>query len=211
MSNLKDRRSQLELFLVGKESLLEERDRRCASIEVDLSSLQKERTLLGLVDQVLMNLSSRLLAKSVGVIDRLVTSGLRITFDDQKLEFCAKVESYRGKTAVSFQLKENGREAPIMESYGGGVLVVAGVLLRAVVIIALGFRRVLVLDESLSHLSAAYIPNASRLLRKLCKELGFTILMVTHQPEFAAEADYHYELKPSSQGLEFKLLHQPTS
>lgn len=185
--------ARADRFLGTKEALREERLSKLRKLENECKDLIEEISLLTRVDQVLLAVSSRVLGQSTTMIDKLVTSGLRITFDDQQLEFRAKVDRYRGKTSVVFDLFQDGHLAPIMDSYGGGVLVVAGVLLRVVVIIALKMRRVLLLDESLSHLSEAYIPNASRLLKKLCDELNFTIVMVSHQTGFAEYADCHFE------------------
>lgn len=192
--------------LTSKEALFKERKKVAEDLNSEILLLKGEKLLLGLVDQTLSVLSSKLLGKSIKVIDRLITTGLRITFDDQQLEFKTSVERMRGKTTVKFDLLQDGVSRPIKDSYGGGVLVVTGILLRIITIIALGYRRVLFIDESLSHLSSAYIPNASKLMKKLCKELNFEILMVTHQPEFASEADLHYEAKPTADGTEFKLL-----
>ena len=161
-------------------------------LEAELADLQSEEELLAKVEQLLLLVSSKVLGRSITTIDKLVTTGLRLVFEDQSLEFKTSVEKYRGKTAIKFRLLEDGADAPLLDAYGGGVLAVASVLLRVVSITILGLRRVLFLDESLSHLSAQYIPNASRLMRKLCEELGFSIVMVTHQPEFAAHADMHY-------------------
>jgi energy-coupling factor transporter ATP-binding protein EcfA2 len=55
----------------------------------------------------------------------------------------------------------------------------------------LGARRVLVLDESLSMLSSEYVAPCSAFLRKLAAELGFKILMISHEEEFATHADQH--------------------
>ncbi len=124
----------------------------------------------------------------------------------QKLSFQTKVEKQRGKTTVSFELFENGKTAPIMESFGGGVLAFVSLLLQVVVVMALDHKRVLFLDESLAHLSSQYHENASKLLRKLCAELDFKILMVSHQSAFAEHADRHYRAKATPAGTSFELV-----
>lgn len=116
----------------------------------------------------------------------------RTVFEDQDLQFSTDVEKFRGRTSVKFRLTCAGVEAPIMDAYGGGVLAVAAVLLRVVVVMVLGLRRVLLLDESLSMVAKEYVPGTSRLLRKLASELGFAVLVVTHQDLLAEHADAHY-------------------
>jgi len=167
--------------------------RSLSALEGELVELSSDIELLTKVEQTLLHISTKVLGQSTKNIDKLVTVGLRLVFEDQNLEFTTSTEQYRGKTAIKFQLLENGRSAPMMDAYGGGVLVIVGVLLRTFTTMSLGMRRILFLDETLAHLSEQYIDNASRLLKKLCDELDFTIIMVTHQPEFAAHATLSYK------------------
>lgn len=44
-------------------------------------------------------------------------------------------------------------------------------------------------------MSHQYVPRVSQFLNKLCKELSFDILMITHNPEFAEYANYHFKAK----------------
>jgi len=167
--------------------------RTLSELEEELTDLGSSVELLTKVEQTLLHISTKVLGQSTKNIDKLVTVGLRMVFEDQNLELTTSTEKYRNKTAIKFQLLENGRSAPLMDAYGGGVLVIVGVLLRTFTTMSLGMRRVLFLDETLAHLSEQYIDNASRLLKKLCDELDFTIIMVTHQPEFAAHANLSYK------------------
>lgn len=157
-----------------------------------VAALEKEAAILTSVEAALGELSQRVVGQSVGPIDALVTKGLQLVFDDQRLVFRTRVEKARGKTSVRFVLLQDGQEAPILDSYGGGVVVVAGVLIRIVTIMALQARRVLLLDETLAHVSRRYVPALSKMLRELCDSLDFTILMVTHTEEFAEHATTHY-------------------
>lgn len=185
--------------------MLEERRKAVKRLEERVLALQDEEALLAKVDEVLLHVSSKVLGASTDKIDGLLQAGLRLVFDDQDLAFRTEVDRHRGKTSIEFHLKAGGVEAPIMEAYGGGVLVVAGVLIRVVTIMVLGMERVLILDESLSHLSGQYVPGASRLLRKLGDELGFTILAVTHDDALAEQADRHYVARAKGGATVFTL------
>lgn len=186
---------ELDKKLAASAAMLAERKRAVEVFESEIRVLTQDVDLLTKTTQVLLMVSAKVLGQSVETIDKLVTSGLRLTFDDQDLQFRTKIEKQRGKTALKFELFQDGRAVPLLQSYGGGVLVTAGVLMRVVTIIVLGLKRVLILDESLSHLSVRYVPNLAKLLRKIASELGFTVLLITHEPEFAAEADRHYVLE----------------
>lgn len=195
--------SEVETSLVKSEVQRESKLEEVAAVNKLLLDLSETSDLAGKAEQVLLQVSSKVLGQSTKTIDKLVTIGLQIVFEGQNLEFRTKVDKYRGKTSVKFELYENGKTSPLLDSYGGGVLVLAGVLLRTVTILTLGLRRVILLDESLSHLSDQYIVNASKLLKKLCAELDFNILMVTHQPEFAHHADRHYTAKSKNGSTRF--------
>jgi len=206
MRELIERLHQADMRLAQAQALREAKQARLTDLEAEIANLLTEQDLLIKVDQVLLAVSSKVLGQSTGTIDKLVTAGLRIVFEDQKLEFKTEIEKYRGKTAVKFSLFENGQTAPLLDSYGGGVLVVASVLLRVVTIMVLGLRRLLLLDESLSHLSDQYIPNCSGLLRKLCVDLGFDVVLITHQAEFAIHADRHYRAVREEGAPTFRLM-----
>lgn len=209
MGSIEQRLQDLEVRLRSLEALKEERTSEVERLEVELKRLRTEVDLLFQVEVVLQNVSARVLGKSTSMVDKLVTAGLKHVFPDQNLELKTLVDRYRGKTSIKFSLFEDGKSAPLLDGYGGGVIAIIGVLLRVVTIILLNQRRFLLLDESLSHVSEQYIPTASSLLRKLTRELGFTILLVTHQTGFAEEADNHYEAYRSRGATNFKRVAKP--
>lgn len=180
-------------------------------LAAELKTLGDECVLMTETEALLLHISGELLGKSTGTIDKLVTAGLRLVFQDQNLELTTETDKQRGKTAIKLLLKENGEAAPIKDSYGGGVLALVGVLLRVTTIMVLDLRRILILDESLAHVSEQYIPATSRFLKKICDELGFEILMVTHQREFAQNADRHYEAIRSEGETTLKLRHSQST
>lgn len=194
VQRIKDRLQLLNRKLTELEVEKTLREKELEDLKKEMVFLLSEQALLSKTEAVLSMISTAVLGKSTSTIDQLVTAGLRAIFEDQDLLFQTKVERYRGRTAVQFKLLERGIEHPLIDSYGGGVLAVVGVLLRVVTIITLNLRRVLILDEALSHVSDQYIQNTSSFLKELCEKMGFTILMVSHQPEFAAAANIHYQV-----------------
>lgn len=201
---IQNRLSEVEQQTAGLEFLYKERNEEVIRLEKELEVLTTEIDLLGKVDQTLQAVSAQVLGQSTQTIDQLVTAGLKSVFTDQKLEFRTVVDKFRGKTSIRFELFEDGQTAPLMDSFGGGVLSMIGVLLRVTTIIVLGHRRILFLDESLSHLSEQYVPSASAMLKKICSDLDFTVLMVTHEPLFAQHANRHYEAKKKAGSTMFE-------
>jgi DNA repair ATPase RecN len=177
---------------------------RQTALQQEIADLSHEGDILAQVESALLVLSAETTKKYVTTISQLVTDGLRAIFDDLHLEFQAEMVTYRGVSGIKFSLLQDGKAAPLLEGYGGGVLAVVSVLLRVVTILLLNIQRVLILDESLAHVSAQYIANTSKLLRKLTDDLGFTIVLVTHQTEFVEFANTHYEIVPGTQGMTFK-------
>jgi len=185
--------ADLERAVSATEAVHKLKKERVDQLSALVEDLKLDVEELAKTEQTLLFISTKILGQSITNVDTLVTQGLRLVFDDQQLTFSTKTEKYRGKTSVKFELTDNGVVAPLTESYGGGVLVIVGLLLRVVTIVTLKMRRVILIDESLSHLSESYIPNASKLIKRFCSKLGFEIIMVTHQEEFAAHADTRYK------------------
>lgn len=202
---LRSLQEQIERGLQEQEAVRKERVRRQEAVQREKEELEGYALLVGQADQALLEVSTKVLGQSTSSVDKLVTAGLKLVFEDLDLEFKTTIERLRGKTAVKFALLEDGRTSPIMSSYGGGVLAIAGVLLRVVVIVSLGLRRLMVLDETLAHLSPQYVDAASSLLRKLGKDLNFTILMVSHEAEFALHADRKYLASRTPSGVKFEV------
>lgn len=200
---------RLDREVTAQERLYEERDQEVQRINKELETLSDEIDLLEKVDHTLQAVSAKVLGQSTSTIDQLVTSGLKAVFYDQSLEFKTVVDKYRGKTSIRFELFEDGQTAPLMDSFGGGVLCIIGTLLRVTTIIVLGQRRILLLDESLAHLSEQYVPQASALLKKICSDLDFNIVMVTHEQMFAQHADMHYVAKRRNKATVFDLQSAP--
>lgn len=170
----------------------------------EIARLQEQEDFLRKIEVVLQQVSAVVANDYIQSIQDLVTGGLNAVFDDMNLEFKVGVKPFRGLTGVWFTLLKDGIETPILEGTGGGVISVVSVLLRVVTIMMLGMERVLILDERLVHVSAQYVEGVSELLKKLCADLNFRILLVTHQREFVAHADHHYTVKPTKNGTTFE-------
>jgi len=87
-----------------------------------------------------------------------------------------------------------------METFGGGKVNVIALLLRVVMIKRFKKAKCLVLDESFANLSAEYLPKVSEMLRSLCDDYGYSILMITHQEQLATSAHTIYRAAQSEAG-----------
>jgi DNA repair exonuclease SbcCD ATPase subunit len=75
------------------------------------------------------------------------------------------------------------------ESHGGGVLAVISFLLRFVISYKFRFYPLLILDEPFSFVSKEYRSRLSRFVKELCKQFGYTILVISHEEEISEYAD----------------------
>jgi chromosome segregation ATPase len=193
--------------LVG---VYEAREAARQQLEMEVEQLQRKQALLTQTDLAITALLAQTSAENLKAIEDLVTSGLAAIFDDLALSFKFNVEQTRGQQSLEPVLLSGGLEGPILDSHGGGPASVVAVLLRILTVHRLKLAPFIVLDESLSMLSANYVGNAAKFLVGLCAKLGLRILMVTHQQEFVTEATRAYEIVSAGpQGATFKLVEGP--
>lgn len=131
--------------------------------------------------------------QNVNSISELVTSGLSNVIDDQNLQFKINQEAKNNKSVFTIQMINNGIESDPIEGTGGGIASLISTIIRFSLTAKFGLSKLILLDETLSSLSNAYVPAAAAFLRELCKEFGIDILMVTHNPDFINESDTSYE------------------
>jgi DNA repair exonuclease SbcCD ATPase subunit len=137
------------------------------------------------------------LEKNVTSMADLATMGLHHVIKDQDLKFKIVQEAKYNRMAMKFVLEEtdaNGTvEGDPLNSYGGGAAAVISLVLRLAVMSRMKMGNLLLLDESMSWIANAYVPNAASFMRHLAERTGVNILMVTHNPEFVANAHTAYE------------------
>lgn len=182
------------------EATIQQRDavgREIATLTDDIQVLTYTTTAL---DQLLKAVS----LESLESVESLVTYGLRTIFDDQALSFRIDVSTKFRMQWMEPRLKAGEVEASILDAFGGGPATVVAFLLRVLVCRRLGLAPVIVLDEPFAMVSADYTENVAKLLRELCDKLGFTILLVTHDPSFVQYAHHAYEAVETSHGTTFK-------
>lgn len=111
----------------------------------------------------------------------IVSRSLEAVFDTP-YEFKINFEQRRGRTEASLTFERDGLSVDPMTASGGGIVAMASFALRlsCLLLAKPPLRRLLVLDEPFTHLSADYIGRARELLLTLSKELDVQIIMVTH-------------------------------
>jgi len=182
-------RNKVALSEMKRATLLE----HLHSIETELKQNEEEIGVLSKAGEVLKSLLEDMAKENLNSIDKVVTEGLRQVFHDQTdITFKSELVDKSNQLQISFKTEQGQSEGKSLDSFGASVTVVQSLLLRILVILKMGLAPVLLLDESLAQVSDEYVEPLGKLIRKLCRDLGLTILFVTHQRSFTETADVVY-------------------
>ena len=133
----------------------------------------------------------------------LVNSAYESIFQDDKLKFELTTKVKRNRTTYSVNIVDETNVASglkvsgLMDSFGGGVVVLTSVMLRMIFIMLTGRPKFIILDETLNPISEKYREKTSQLLSKLCEQLGFVLVIITFDENglFSSHAHTMYEAK----------------
>jgi len=178
-----------ELTYLRKETLSHK-----SSLEIEISKLEDDISLLDKVANLFKHLLDVLLEKKKKDIEELVTHGLRSVIDDQDLKFHIDIEPKYNNIYTTFRTEQVGVvNGNVLDNFGGGIVNVESFLLRIITLFQTKLSPYLFLDECFSNLSDEYVDNCSNLLRELCGNLGLTVFLVTHQPAMLSHAHKVYK------------------
>src|SRR5271167_630304 len=139
---------------------------------------------VGLIDRCIQIIS----ANGLGKIESIVSAGLQMVFHDKSMGLVLnKKEGARG-SSYELLMRQGDFMGKPMDSFGGGPVNVIAFLLRVIMVKRFKLAKFLAVDESFNNVSSDHLPLVSEMLKKLCRDHGFTILAVTHQPVLAQAA-----------------------
>tara|TARA_B100000745_G_scaffold300393_1_gene254182 strand:+ start:993 stop:1658 length:666 start_codon:yes stop_codon:yes gene_type:complete len=174
---------------------------RVAELNDEIDALSAEYDIRMKSSQVLRQLLTDTTRENLESIDKLVTEGLQTVFHDQKdIEFRSKMVEKLDQIHIQFETVQGDAEGKASESFGASVTVVESFLLRIVIVLRMGLAPVLLLDESFAQVSEHYIEPLGKLLKRLCRDLGLRILLVTHKTGFIESADTVYKVSSVEEG-----------
>lgn len=177
-----------------------------AAQDTDRQTAETLTQAVAVLNQLIEVVSGRNLAR----LTEITNMALRTVFYDQEVEFKITTEVKRNMTTYRFVVMQDGVEGTTA-SFGGGVMAVIAFVLKVL------FNRFakrypfIALDESLSFVSAQYIPRTSALIKEIVHDFGVPVLLITHQPAFAAAADHNFEAVPGNKfvGTKYKPAEAP--
>lgn len=130
-------------------------------------------------------------------IEDIINKGLAYIYSaDYKFKLHKSIK--RNKTTFSFELIniETGVSG-FSETYGGGIMALISFLFRIVVIAILNKPRLIMLDETLSAVSIEYQEKLSTFIKQIADDMGFTIIIISHQPTLAEKCNLQYIVSKS--------------
>lgn len=189
--------------------LLEHVDLTLASEEQNLARQTKEAKQkadevisLGKVSEAVRLLQELVSKKTVDYLDAFLTEGAKVVFPTKQISLYVNVGDRGTHKTAEIWCKENiGShvvDRPLYNNFGGGLKVVAALLLQVLVILDRGNTRVLFLDESFTQVSHEYQEGLFDLLRLLITKFDFKILLVTQVDVFTKAADLIYYMRDGS-------------
>lgn len=134
---------------------------------------------------ILQTVAAAVQTKAHAQVSAVVTRCIQAVFPDGGYTFAVKFARKRGKTEAKLTFVKNGVEVDPTSADSGGVTQVAafGLRLAALLLSTPRKRRLLVLDEPFSMVSAGHVPRLASLLETLSAEMGVQVILVTHNPE----------------------------
>jgi ABC-type dipeptide/oligopeptide/nickel transport system ATPase subunit len=120
-------------------------------------------------------------------IATVVSSCLASVFEDP-YKFKILFEQKRGRTEARLVFERDGLMVDPVRASGGGVVDIASFALRvsSLLLHRPPLSRVVVLDEPFRFVSQHYQENVRLMLEELVKDLQLQMVMVTHNPTYAA-------------------------
>jgi len=179
--------------------------------QAKVTELENEEELLDLVANLVRRLIDGEVTDGVKAVEKLQSEGLAEIFYDQDLSVRAEVEESRGKISVTLLTQRKFKDGTVVEgiadqSFGGSVLTMQSILMRATVLFRRDMRPLLLLDETLAAVANKYLDRAAKFLSKLCERLDLDILLISHDEALINAAKNAYIVSDTGGKASFRLL-----
>lgn len=157
-----------------------------SSYNVNLNDLLKEK-------QFYKNAIDIVYERSIKELKDILNSALSTIFYDRDFALDIVLSDKNGKS-LQFKMTEEGKPVNLKRGTGMGVLTVISAVLQMYYLQCKN-SRILMLDESYSAVSEEYVEAFFNFLSQMCQQLGFKIILITHDKRFLQYADKTYKLE----------------
>lgn len=169
-----------------------------------ISELEKELEILETVNLFLSEQIKYKMTDTKYKLESLVNQGLSYIFGEH-IRIVIDSSYKNNKTVFSLRIHKENINSGLADSFGGGVLAVVASLLKISAVLISGKEKLLVFDESLAFVSEEYQGRMSVFLNRICEQMGFTIILIAHQPKLTEYAHKIYRAVGEPEiGISFK-------
>lgn len=183
--------AKVQQQLAKHEALLELNTKEVERLKQEVTRASQETIILEQVNKFLASQIQQKVGETKHQLESLVNQGLEYVFGTG-IRIVIESSFKNNKTQFTLNIKKDGINEGRMDSFGGGVLAVIAVLLRVSAIIITKTERFIFFDESTNFVSAQYQPALGNFLKQICSQLGFTIILISHQETINKSADHTY-------------------
>lgn len=139
-----------------------------------ITKIRDEQALVETSKTVMEEAKKILTKTSLEYCERLATVAVKTIFN---IDAAVKYSSTDGKF---YLMLDDGMISDIAGDEGGGIKTVISFVFSLYLVIKSNSRRVMFFDEAWTQVSAEYFPAFIAFVKQICVELGFEILLVTH-------------------------------
>lgn len=152
--------------------------------EQSLVGINRERELIERSLLALKQVRPLLSGSSIKECEDLANSAIKSIFGfDYTVEY--DLESNR------FVLNKGEYSTDLSEAEGGGIITVISFVFLVYLIVKLNLRRIIFLDEAFTQVSDSYFGAFIGFVNSLCDDLGFDLLLVSHDQRITADDVRH--------------------
>lgn len=166
-----------------------------ASMEKQYTDLFHNKSVLEEAKPYIDTLIERFSVTALKKLEDLLTLGLQRIFQDRDYKVEIRVSEKRSAKCAEIYLLDSGHAFLMRDSaVAGGILVVVGFLIQAFYVANLDVSKILFLDEALSNISTQYLDNFFSFVKELSRQIGLTVILITHDTRFLEYADRLYKV-----------------
>ena len=165
--------------------------------ESELAKITNEKELIERANLALKQVRPLLSGSSIKDCEQLANSAISSIFGfDYTVEY--DLESNR------FVLNKGEYSTDLSEAEGGGIITVISFVFLIYLIVKLNKRRLIILDEAFTQISDAYFDKFIEFVNQLCTDLGFDILLVSHDQRITVDSVQHAYLISNGESKKIK-------
>lgn len=156
--------------------------------ESQMKDILAEQALLQSSTETLQHVKPLLSKSSIEQCQKLASMAIKAVFDS---DYDVVYHSEDGR----FYLDKGGFMTDIATAEGGGINSIVSFVFQVYLILKLKKRRVIFLDEQWSGISTPQLLKFIEFVRKLCKDLDFSIALTTHDERLTLDlVDHAFEI-----------------